>query len=287
MQPSLIRERGPIRGAGVGLRSLHHDTILRERPDVPWFEVLVDNHLAQGGVPLARLETIRADYPLTFHGVGLSLGSTDPLDARYLRRIKELIERYEPAWYSDHLCWISVGGLYAHDLLPLPYLEEAAHHVAGRIRQVQDFLGRRILVENVSSYLTFAHSTITEWEFLGAVAERADCGLLLDVNNVYVSAENHGFDARDYVAGLPADRIGQIHLAGHTDMGTHRLDTHDGPVIDAVWDLYRLAVRRFGRVSTLVEWDDHIPALDVVCAEAERARALEAATLATLDAIPA
>ncbi len=211
-----------------------------------------------------------------------------PLDEAYLRDLRSLVARFEPAWVSDHLCWSGVGGHYAHDLLPLPYTEEALAHVVRRgSATCRTGSAAASCIENVSSYLTYAHSTIAEWEFLGAVAERADCGILLDVNNVYVSAANHGFDARDYVAGLPADRIGQIHLAGHTDMGTHLLDTHDGPVIDAVWDLYRLALRRFGRVSTLVEWDDHIPALDVVCAEAERARAIEAETLAESDAVPA
>jgi uncharacterized protein (UPF0276 family) len=225
--------------------------------------------------------------PVVLHGVSLSIGSTDPLDAAYLQALGALAGRIEPAWISDHLCWSGIGGRYAHDLLPLPYTEEALDHVVRRVVTVQERLGRQILVENVSSYLTYTHSTLTEWEFLGAVAERADCGLLLDVNNVHVSATNHGFDAEAYLAGLPAGRVGQIHLAGHTDMGTHLLDTHDGPVIDAVWDLYRRAVRRFGRVSTLVEWDDHIPALDVVCAEAERARAEEARVLEAADAAAA
>lgn len=277
MQPSRVRERGPIRGAGVGLRSLHHDTILRERPDVPWFEVLVDNHLAQGSVPLGQLETIRADYAVTFHGVGLSLGSTDPLDARYLRRIKELIERYEPAWYSDHLCWISVGGLYAHDLLPLPYVEEAAHHVAGRIRQVQDFLGRRILVENVSSYLAYEASVLEEWEFLRLVVEEADCDVLLDVNNVYVSARNHGFDPRRYLAAIPPERVRELHLAGYDDRGTHLLDTHGAPVHAPVWDLYEATLARFGPVPTLLEWDTDIPCFEVLQTEAARAAHLLAA----------
>jgi uncharacterized protein (UPF0276 family) len=277
----------PYLGHGVGLRPKHYPHLWDGTARVDWFEAISENYMVAGGRPVAALERARAQAPLVLHGVSLSLGSTDPLDEAYLRDLRSLVARFEPAWISDHLCWSGVGGQYAHDLLPLPYTEEALAHVVGRIAEVQERLGRRLLVENVSSYLTYAHSTIAEWDFLGAVAERADCGILLDVNNVHVSAENHGFDGRDYIAGLPADRVGQIHLAGHTDMGTHLLDTHDGPVIDAVWDLYRLALRRFGRVSTLVEWDDHIPALDVVCAEAERARAVEAETLAESDAVPA
>jgi uncharacterized protein (UPF0276 family) len=242
--------------------------------------------MVPGGRPLAALEQARVRAPVVLHGVSLSLGSTDPLDQRYLTALRALIARVEPAWVSDHLCWSGVGGTYLHDLLPLPYTEEALAHVVGRIAAVQERLGRRILVENVSSYLTYTHSAMPEWEFLAQVAEQSDCSLLLDVNNVYVSARNHGFDPSAYLAGLPRDRIGQIHLAGHTDRGTHLLDTHDGPVIDPVWDLYRQALRRFGRVSTLVEWDDHIPELEVVCAEAERARALEAEVLES-NAVPA
>ena len=225
------------------------------------------------------LERARAICPVVLHGVSLSLGSTDPLSEPYLRALRALAERVAPAWVSDHLCWGSVGGHYAHDLLPLPYTEEALDHVVERVRTVQDRLGRQILIENVSSYLTFTHSAMPEWEFLAAVAERADCGILLDVNNVYVSAVNHGFDAERYILAVPADRVGQIHLAGHSHRGTHLLDTHDGHVAPAVWDLYRVAVRRCGRVSTLVEWDDRIPEWDVLCAEAERARVVEAEIL--------
>jgi hypothetical protein len=243
---------------------------------VDWFEAISENFMIQGGRPLAALEKAREVAPLVFHGVSLSLGSTDPLNDGYLHDLQQLISRFEPAWVSDHLCWGSVGGHYAHDLLPLPYTEEALVHVVERVRAVQDRLGRQILIENVSSYLTFLHSTMPEWEFLGAIAERADCGILLDVNNVYVSATNHNFRPQAYMEGLPADRVGQIHLAGHSNMGTYLFDTHDGPVIRPVWDLYRLAVRRCGRVSTLIEWDAQIPAFDVLCAEAERARAIEA-----------
>jgi len=262
-------------GHGVGLRTQHFPHLWDGTAQVDWFEAISENFMIRGGRPLAALEKAREIAPLVLHGVSLSLGSTDPLNDAYLHDLQTLIRRFEPAWVSDHLCWGSVGGHYAHDLLPLPYTEEALNHVVKRIQVVQDRLSRQILIENVSSYLTFSHSALPEWEFLAEIAERADCGILLDVNNIYVSATNHGFRAEDYVFGVPADRIGQIHLAGHRDMGTYLFDTHDGPVITSVWDLYRLVVRRCGRVSTLIEWDDKIPEFDVVCAEAERARALE------------
>ncbi len=277
----------PFLGHGVGLRPKHFPQLWDGTARVDWFEAISENYMVAGGRPRAALERARSMAPLVLHGVSLSIGSTDPLDEAYLRALGDLIARVDPAWVSDHLCWSGVGGHYAHDLLPLPYTEEALAHVVRRVVAVQERLGRQILIENVSSYLTYTHSTLAEWEFLGAVAERADCGLLLDVNNVYVSATNHGFSADAYLAGLPPDRVGQIHLAGHTDMGTYLFDTHDGPVIEPVWDLYRQALRRFGRVSTLVEWDDHIPSLDVVCAEAERARAVEAEVLEGANAAPA
>ena len=277
----------PYLGHGIGLRPKHFPQLWDGTARVDWFEAISENYMAAGGRPRAALERARSMAPLVLHGVSLSIGSTDPLDEAYLRALGDLIARVEPAWVSDHLCWSGVGGHYAHDLFPLPYTEEALDHVVRRVVAVQERLGRQILIENVSSYLTFTHSTLAEWEFLGAVAERADCGLLLDVNNVYVSATNHGFSADAYLAGLPHDRVGQIHLAGHTDMGTYLFDTHDGPVIEPVWDLYRQALRRFGRVSTLVEWDDHIPELDVVRAEAERARAVEAEVLEGANAAPA
>jgi hypothetical protein len=266
----------PYLGHGVGLRTKHFPRVLEGTARIDWFEAISENFMIRGGRPLAVLERARALAPLVLHGVSLSLGSTDPLNESYLRELRALVDRFEPAWVSDHLCWGSIGGHYAHDLLPLPYTEEALAHVVERVGRVQDRLGRQILVENVSSYLTFAHSVMPEWEFLAEVAERADCGILLDVNNVYVSSVNHGFDAAAYVAAMPADRIGQIHLAGHSDKGTHLLDTHDGHVVPAVWDLYRLALRRFGPISTLVEWDDRIPDWEVLCAEAECARAVEA-----------
>ena len=269
-------------GHGIGLRPKHYPRILEgQRAD--WFEVISENFMIPGGRPLAVLERVRADTPVVLHGVSLSIGSTDALNLAYLDDLARLIARIEPAWVSDHLCWGSHGRRYAHDLLPLPYTEEAIDHVVGRVGEVQDRLGRRILLENVSSYVAFRHSTMPEWAFISAIAEQADCGILLDVNNVFVSAVNHGFRAADYLAGLPAHRIGQIHLAGHSDHGTHLLDTHDAPVRGEVWDLYRDAVRRFGALPTLVEWDDHVPPIEDVLAEAERARAAEAQVLGTLS----
>ena len=269
----------PYLGHGVGLRTTHFPRVLDGTARADWFEAVSENFMIDGGRPLAVLERARASCPVVLHGVSLSLGSTDPLSERYLRALRTLVDRIAPSWVSDHLCWGSVGGRYAHDLLPLPYTEEALEHVVDRVETVQNRLGRQILIENVSSYLTFAHSAMPEWEFLAAIAERADCGILLDVNNVYVSAVNHGFDPERYVMAMPPDRVGQIHLAGHSDKGTHLLDTHDGHVVPAVWDLYREAVQRCGPISTLIEWDDRVPEWGVLCAEAERARMVEAQML--------
>lgn len=266
----------PYLGHGVGLRTTHFPRVLDGTASVDWFEAISENFMVPGGRPLVVLEHARALAPVVLHGVSLSLGSVDPLNETYLRELRTLVDRFEPPWVSDHLCWGSVGGHYAHDLLPLPFTEEALRHVVDRVRRVQDRLGRQLLVENVSSYLTFSHSSMPEWEFLAALAERADCGILLDVNNVYVSSVNHGFDPEEYLRGLPPARVGQIHLAGHTATGTRLLDTHDGHVVPAVWDLYRLAVRCLGPVSTLVEWDAHVPEWDVLRAEADLARAVEA-----------
>jgi uncharacterized protein len=265
----------PYLGHGIGLRTSHYPAVLEGSLRSDWFEVISENFMIRGGRPLAVLERARALAPIVLHGVSLSLGSTDPLRTEYLDGLRALAARIEPAWVSDHLCWGSVAGHYAHDLLPLPYTEEALRHVVDRIRRVQDHLGRRILVENVSSYLTFARSDMPEWEFLAETARRADCGILLDVNNVFVSAFNHGFDPYEYLDRIPAGRVGQIHLAGHSDHGTHLLDTHDGPVSTEVWNLYRAAVTRLGRVSTLIEWDEHLPDLPELLAEAERAREIE------------
>jgi len=269
----------PYLGHGIGLRTQHYPDVLAgtARPD--WFEAISENFMIRGGRPLAVLERARAVAPVVLHGVSLSLGAVDPPPAAYLDALAALAERVEPAWVSDHLCWGSFGGHYAHDLLPLPYTEEALAVVVDHVGRVQERLGRRILVENVSSYVAFRHSTMPEWEFLAAVAERADCGILLDVNNVWVSARNHGFSPTAYVDALPPARVGQFHLAGHQDHGTHLLDTHDHPVPDPVWALYRHAVARFGQVSSLVEWDEDVPALDRLLAEAERARSAEAEVL--------
>lgn len=269
----------PHLGHGVGLRPPHYPAVLDGTARADWFEVVSENFMIPGGRPLRVLERARALAPIVLHGVSLSLGGTDPLSERHLAALHELVRRFEPAWVSEHLCWGTFAGRYAHDLLPLPFTEEALAHVVDRIRRVQDRLQQRILVENVSSYVTFTHSTMPEWTFLAAVARAADCGILLDVNNVYVSAMNHGFAPETYLTAMPADRIGQIHLAGHSDKGTHLLDTHDHPVPDPVWALYRDAVTRFGGVATLVEWDDHIPSLTDLAAEADRARAIEAEVL--------
>ncbi|HEY6395039.1 MAG TPA: DUF692 domain-containing protein [Candidatus Binataceae bacterium] len=262
----------PFLGFGVGLRRPHYTHILKTHPKLDWFEVISENFMVEGGRPLEVLEQIRANYPIAMHGVSMSLGSADPLNRDYLRRLRDLARRFEPAWISDHLCWTGVGGYNLHDLLPLPYTVEAVRHVASRIRRVQDFLGRPILLENVSSYMAFADSRMTEWDFIGAIAEEADCGILLDINNIFVSAFNHRFDANEYIDSVPVDRVAQFHLAGHSDHGTHLLDTHDHPVCDEVWSLYRRAVRRFGAVSALVEWDENIPEFEVLAESAERAQ---------------
>jgi uncharacterized protein (UPF0276 family) len=276
----------PTLGFGLGLRVEHYDAILSDRPPVDWFEVLTENYLVPGGKPLDYLMRFRERYPLAMHGVSLSIGSTAPLDLDYLQQVKALAARVEPAWISDHLCWTGVAGVNAHDLLPLPYTEEALAHVVARVRTVQDFLGRRILLENVSSYVGFRDSRLTEWEFLSEIAVRADCLILLDVNNIYVSAVNHEFKALEYLNAIPVDRVQQIHLAGHENRGDYLIDTHDHPVPDPVWELYAAAVRRFGAVSTMIERDDHIPPLAELCAELDHARALCARSLSGHAAPP-
>jgi uncharacterized protein (UPF0276 family) len=262
----------PFLGCGVGLRRPHYTHVIENRPAMDWFEVISENFMVAGGRPLEVLERVREHYPVVLHGVSLSLGSTDALNHNYLRELARLARRFEPAWISDHLCWNGVGGHNLHDLIPLPYTEEALNHVARRIRAVQEILERRILIENVSSYMEFTSSTMSEWEFLGAVADEADCGILLDINNIYVSAFNHRFDPLVYIDAIPVDRVVQFHLAGHSDHGAYLLDTHDHPVCDEVWALYGHAVRRFGVVSTLLEWDDKIPEFAELAATAEQAR---------------
>jgi uncharacterized protein (UPF0276 family) len=270
-------------GYGLGLRRQHYEDILRERPRVDWFEILTENYLVDGGKPLHYLERIRADYPLAMHGVALSIGGVDPLDSDYLRRVARLAERIEPAWISDHLCWTGIDGINSHDLLPLPFTEEALAHVADRVRAAQDFLGRQLLLENVSSYLRYAHSTIPEWQFLAELAQRADCLLLVDVNNIHVNAINHGFDALDYMRGLPVARVRQLHVAGHLDCGTHLIDTHDRPVSDIVWSLLGAALRRFGPVPVCIERDADVPPLAELLGELETARAIGARALAEVS----
>jgi uncharacterized protein len=270
----------PSLGFGLGLRVDHYETILNERPAVDWFEALTENYLVPGGKPLHNLMRIREHYPMVMHGVSMSIGSTQPLDRAYLHAVKALACRVEPAWISDHLCWTGVGGKNLHDLLPLPYTDEALRHVAARVRTVQDILGRRILLENVSSYVSFRDSRLSEWDFLRTLADEADCLILLDVNNIYVSSVNHEFDPRAYLAAIPVERVQQIHLAGHQNHGDYLIDTHDFPVPDPVWALYETAVRRFGPVSTMIERDANIPPLAELQAELMAARRVCAAALA-------
>jgi uncharacterized protein len=269
----------PSPGFGLGLRPEHYGEFLAGPQPVDWLEIISENYMVPGGKPMAMLDTIRADYPMVMHGVSLSIGSDEPMDLDYLAALKALAERVEPLWISDHLCWTGINAHNSHDLLPLPYDAPALACVVDNIGRVQDYLGRRILIENPSSYVTFRSSDRSEWDFLAEMAERADCLLLLDVNNIYVSARNHGFDPLDYLAGLPGTRIQQIHLAGHSDMGDYVIDTHDANVCDAVWDLYGTACRMFGPVATMIERDDDIPPLADVIAELERARALAACVL--------
>jgi len=271
-------------GFGLGLRTDHYDEILATRPRIDWFEALTENYLVPGGKPLHYLDRIRANYPMVLHGVSLSIGSTDPLDLDYLKALRALARRVEPAWISDHLCWTGVAGKNLHDLFPLPYTEQAIDHVATRVRQVQDFLGCQILLENVSSYVGFRQSQMPEWEFLAEIAARADCFILLDVNNIYVSAFNHGFEAREFLDGVPPFRIRQIHLAGHSHCGSHIIDTHDAPIADPVWALYGEAVMRFGNVATMIERDDHIPPLADLVTELDEARRTAASALRTRSA---
>ncbi len=264
----------PPLGFGLGLRIPHFEHVLQHKPPVDWFEVLSENYMVAGGKPRYYLNRIREHYPVVMHGVSLSIGSTDPLDFDYLRKLKTLANEVQPKWISDHLCWTTCHQVNSHDLLPLPYNEETLEHVAGRIRQVQDFLGRQILIENVSSYLTYRASEMTEWEFLAAVAEQADCLILLDINNIYVSACNHGFEPETYLQHIDTRRVQQFHLAGHTHQGNYLIDTHDQPVPDPVWALYTKALAQFGPVTTMIERDDNIPGFDELLAELDQARSL-------------
>ena len=271
--PNTHREVASIPArAGIGLRTPHYREVLDTQPDVAWFEVHSENFFADGGKPHEILEQVRTQYPISLHGVGLSLGSTDPLNRWHLNKLKGLIDRYEPGLVSEHLCWCSVDNRYVNDLLPLPYTQEALRHIVQRIEQVQEYLGRQILIENLSSYLQFSDSTIPEWEFVSAVATQSGCGILLDVNNIYVNARNHGFDPTAYLEAIPVAAVKEMHLAGHSDEGDCLIDTHSKPVTEAVWQLYARAVARFGRVPTLIEWDLDIPPLPVLLNEASHAQ---------------
>jgi uncharacterized protein len=266
----------PVQGFGLGLRPEHYGDFIERAPAVDWLEIISENYMVPGGKPLAHLDRIRRDYAMVMHGVSLSIGSVDPLDFDYLRELKSLAERTEPAWISDHLCFTGVDHTQLHDLLPMPCTEAALVHLVERVSRVQDFLGRRIALENVSSYVAYAADEMPEWEFVTALAKRADCMLLLDVNNVYVSSVNHGFDAHRYIDAIPADRICHLHLAGHEDRGDYLVDTHDHPVCPAVWDLYAYTVGRLGALPTMIERDDHIPPLGELLAELDQARSIAA-----------
>lgn len=249
----------PFLGFGLGLRTEHYPYIVEQKPDVDWFEILTENYMVPGGKALDYLDKIRNDYPVVMHGVSLSIGSTDALDTHYLKNFKQLIQRVQPEWVSDHLCWTGVNGTNSHDLLPLPYNEETITHVVERVQKVQDYLGQHILLENLSSYVTYKNSEMTEWEFFNEIARRADCHVLLDINNIFVSAHNHQFEPIDYINGIDIDRVMQFHLAGHSYNGDMIIDTHDHAVCDPVWSLYESALKRFGAVSTMIERDDDIP----------------------------
>ena len=273
-KPLKKTKKYPCLGFGLGLRKEHYQSILETRPEVDWFEILTENYLVPGGKPLYYLDKIRERYPLVMHGVSLSIGNSEPLNFDYLQQVKNLSERIDARWLSDHLCWTGTNGTNAHDLLPLPYTDEVITHVAERIKQVQDFLGQRILIENVSSYISYQQSEMNEWEFLTEVAHRADCLLLLDINNIYVSAINHEFDPEEYLRAIPDERVQQHHLAGHSDYGDYIIDTHDMPVCEPVWDLYAKAVEYYSDVSFMIERDANIPELDVLLEELQRARSI-------------
>jgi len=270
----------PFLGFGLGLRTEHYAHILQHKPLVDWFEILSENYMVPGGKPLHHLDSIRNDYPMVMHGVSLSIGSSDALDYGYLKNLKQLMQRVEPHWVSDHLCWTGINQTNSHDLLPLPYNEATIKHVVDRVSQVQDFLGTQILLENLSSYVTYKRSEMTEWDFFNEIAQRADCHILLDINNIFVSAHNHKFDPHEYLDGIDIDRVMQFHLAGHSYNGDMIIDTHDHDVCDPVWALYAAALLRFGAVSTMIERDDDIPAFEKLHAELAIAEDIAARTLA-------
>ena len=266
-----------IQGFGVGLRTEHYAAFESEpQPRVDWLEILSENYMVPGGAPLWHLDRIRQDFPMVMHGVSLNIGSSDPLNPHYLRDLKTLVQRVQPAWVSDHLCWTGVNGLNMHDLLPLPYTQTMLRHVSDRIQRVQDFLGQRLVIENPSTYVAFAANEMPEWAFMGELLRLADCELLLDVNNVYVSSVNHRFDPHLYIDAIPAARVRQIHLAGHETQDGYLIDTHDHPVCEAVWQLYGYALQHCGPVPTMIERDDHIPELHELLDELDLARKIHA-----------
>ena len=275
-----------IQGFGVGLRSEHYSAFETEvQSRVDWLEILSENYMVPGGAPLWHLDRIRRDFPMVMHGVSLNIGGTDSLDLGYLKDLKALVQRVEPGWVSDHLCWTGVNGLNMHDLLPVPYTQAALSHVCERIQRVQDVLGRRLVIENPSTYVAFAADQMPEWEFVAEMLRRADCELLLDVNNVFVSSVNHGFDPHTYIDALPTERVRQIHLAGHEVQDGYLIDTHDHPVCEAVWQLYGYTLQRFGAVPTMIERDDNIPALHELLDELDHARLIHAQVLAAQECV--
>ncbi|MEE9344624.1 MAG: DUF692 domain-containing protein [Methylococcales bacterium] len=271
-------------GFGLGLRTDHYQDVLTQLPDIDWFEICSENFMVAGGKPRYYLDAIKAHYPIVMHGVSLSIGSTDPLNKSYLQQLKTLINHVQPEWVSDHLCWTSYAQTNSHDLLPLPYTDEAIEHVVERVKRVQDYLGRQLLLENLSSYLSYKDSIYDEWTFLNTIAEQADCLILLDINNIYVSARNHGYDAVDYLQGINQQHVRQFHLAGHSDDGDYVIDTHDDDVCDAVWTLYAQALQRFGAISTMIERDANIPEFNELYAELQQAKQIAYQTLPELQA---
>ena len=271
---ALSKERKSL-GMGLGLRTEHYQYILEHSPPVEWFEILTENYLFDGGNPLYYLDKVRENYPLVMHGVSLSIGSSEPLNYNYLKKVRQLADRIQPKWISDHLCWTGVHQRNIHDLLPLPYTEKTIEHIVDRIKRVQDFYKQQILLENVSSYITYKESEMTEWEFLTQIAHRADCLILLDLNNIYVSAYNHGFDPETYLRAIPVDRVQQFHLAGHQNCDDYIIDTHDHPVITEVWELYAKAIKRFGDIATMIERDDHIPPFEELWQELDYAKKIK------------
>lgn len=272
MTNNIAKIKSQFLGCGIGLRACYYQEILEKLPPIDWFEIITEDFLVPGGRPHFYLDQVRQHYPIVMHGVSLSIAGTDPLNFDYLTKVKQLAKRIEPAWISDHFCWTGVDHLNMHDLLPIPYTEEAINHIVSRIHQVQEFLGRQIALENVSSYITYNESCMSEWEFIKTIVQRAECKILLDVNNIYVSSENHSFDPYEFLNDVPVNCVQQFHLAGHTNKGAHLIDTHDMPIIEPVWELYAAALKRFGKISTLIERDDNFPPLDELLAELNRAK---------------